>query len=291
MPSSHLSRGRSAPILTGIGAEQRVDLAIAGMAFAFVTSIDAVAVALRLVFADFLSDPAVTPTVLSVVEPGERSEEDRATPELVVDEDSIRATTYNLTAVVDRAAGVAHIKTGLTESDDVHALTFVLENYLRMIFSVSILDRDGVLLHSAGVIREGKGYVFSGHSEAGKSTSAAFSYELGYTVLSDDLNLLLLRDGRVYLHGVPFRGGACPVPTTSGTAPIERLVYLRQDSRDFLEPISVPLAASLLTEQVPFVSFQPATVDRVLDLCYHIAHLQPMHILHLRRSPAFWQIL
>ncbi len=92
------------------------------------------------------------------------------------------------------------------------------ENFLRVAFARLALAHDGLLLHAGGLIRNGCGYVFFGHSGAGKSTVAALAPQ-GSTLLSDDLVLLRLHKEpsgpapeQVWLHSVPFCGEALPAP-------------------------------------------------------------------------------
>jgi hypothetical protein len=157
--------------------------------------------------------------------------------------------------------------------------------------AVLILDRGGILLHSSAAIRGGEGFVFFGASEAGKSTTALLSHQRGYPVLSDDQNVLYLSEEGVVLHGVPFRGGQCPVPISPGIAPVRRLLALRQDVRDELESVPLPVGAALLCTQVPLVNWQPALMERVLANCEEVARRAPVEILHFRKDAAFWQIL
>src|SRR5574341_558769 len=44
------------------------------------------------------------------------------------------------------------------------------ENYLRVLYAWLCLEESGIVLHAAGVISEGKGYVFFGPSGNGKTT-------------------------------------------------------------------------------------------------------------------------
>ena len=83
-----------------------------------------------------------------------------------------------------------------------------LEFPLDELMMINLLARGrGVEVHGCGVIdRDGTAYLFAGHSEAGKSTSARLWHREGATVLSDDRVVLRLREDRVWMYGAPWHG-------------------------------------------------------------------------------------
>ena len=83
---------------------------------------------------------------------------------------------------------------------------FVLENFLRIVFAYHALSRGGVLLHSAGVVHRGTACLFSGRSNAGKTTLARKAAAAGALVLSDDINLVFRENDGYLVHRVPFTG-------------------------------------------------------------------------------------
>lgn len=89
-----------------------------------------------------------------------------------------------------------------------------LENYIRAAVAWRAASRGGALVHAASAVCNGRGYLFFGESGAGKSTLA--SVDRRGRVVSDDLSLLLPREGGgLDLVGSPFRG------TYDGGAPVE----------------------------------------------------------------------
>ena len=171
------------------------------------------------------------------------------------------------------------------------------ENFLRVAFAQLALAHGGLLLHAGGLIHDRHGYVFFGHSGAGKSTVAGFAPE-GSTLLSDDLVLLRLHGeslcsapGRLWLHGVPFRGEALPVPRPNAAAPVAGLYALRQASGHALEPLPAPLSAARLLACTPFIDGDPRACRQALAVCTAIAQAVPIHTLAFARDPGFWHLL
>jgi hypothetical protein len=69
---------------------------------------------------------------------------------------------------------------------------------------------DGVEVHGCGVIApDGRGMLLTGHSGAGKSTSARlWSRHPASRVLSDDRVILRQENGRIQMYGTPWHGDA-----------------------------------------------------------------------------------
>ena len=66
---------------------------------------------------------------------------------------------------------------------------------------------DMVVLHSASLLYQGKAWLFSGHSGAGKSTHTNLWKELYHVpLINGDLNLLSMENGYPMVHGLPWCG-------------------------------------------------------------------------------------
>jgi hypothetical protein len=126
-----------------------------------------------------------------------------------------------------------------------------------------LADRQAVLVHSAAAIVNGKGLVFVGHSEAGKSTtmeilkSAHKKGILSPEILCDDRNVLRCwlhtaanagheklpspltgenQDGGGWLvHGTWSHGTTADVSPSS--APLAAILFLKQSKENLIEPL------------------------------------------------------
>lgn len=78
-----------------------------------------------------------------------------------------------------------------------------------LIFYVHLLQHDGLMLHSSAIELDGKAYLFSGDSGAGKSTHTSLwmqKFGPAARIFNDDKPALRFIDGRWYAYGTPWSG-------------------------------------------------------------------------------------
>lgn len=81
-----------------------------------------------------------------------------------------------------------------------------LDAFLRSFISFLLIRSGGFMLHSAGLVKNGKAYLFLGKSGAGKSTLSKLAASAGIKVISDEINLVRLEEDRCRVYGSPFWG-------------------------------------------------------------------------------------
>lgn len=75
----------------------------------------------------------------------------------------------------------------------------------QILFAQLLAGRGGIILHGSGLIFKGKGYLFVGHSDAGKTTLVkAFRHHA--KILNDDRMIVRKENGRFHLYGTPWHG-------------------------------------------------------------------------------------
>lgn len=269
------------------GHEQRVWMRVADFTFLFVTQLVEVAATLSDWFREYLSPPVDAPTLTTFVTRGEGS----FPPLQPVASMDVSAEAMRMRCASGFEADVARAQASAELRLWPQPIPPNLDNYLRMVISVLALDRGGLLLHSASAVRDDAGYLFTGPSGAGKSTTAGFSYDRGYSILSDDQNLLLPVENAVVLHSVPCKGGLCPVPTSFGSAPVKRVLWLCKDTETRVESLPVAVGGALLASQAAFANVQPELMDRVLQNALDIAGRVRVDRLHFTKSADFWAVL
>jgi hypothetical protein len=145
----------------------------------------------------------------------------------------------------------------------------VFENVLRVLVAYRLLEIGGVVLHCAGVVRNGAAFLFLGRSGAGKTTVARLSLAAGAEVLSDDLNALCPGDGGAgggagcAVVKLPFTGDLGERRAARPPVPLAALLRLEQDVDDALAPLSRAETLGCLLTCAPFVNVDPYRRDRL----------------------------
>jgi hypothetical protein len=122
---------------------------------------------------------------------------------------------------------------------------------LNQVLWILLLSRGrGVLFHACGIDDDGRGYLFLGNSEDGKSTTARLWFDHGETVLNDDRIIVREKSGKLWMYGTPWHGDF--KEHSSRGLPIEKLFFLRHGERNTSRVKSGAEAVSmLLTRSFP----------------------------------------
>jgi hypothetical protein len=145
-----------------------------------------------------------------------------------------------------------------------------------------LAERQGCFLHSAGVSMDGKGLLFVGHSDAGKSTTSLMLKPHAEILCDDRIIVRKWPDG-FRIHGTWSHGD---VPDVSGeSAPLTAILFLKQAPENRLEPIddTSEVARKLLACLIkPFVTAD--WWDKTLTLIESIAREVPCYDMHFDKS-------
>jgi hypothetical protein len=207
-------------------------------------------------------------------------------PEIEVDGWTL---SYHLTGAegyLDAATGAGWLK--LTA--DEHLAHGGLANFLRIAYALLLIRQQGFLFHSAGMIRDGRGYLFYGHSGSGKSTISRLSRQQA-TILSDDLVAVRKQDGIWQAHGTPFWGDLRAHPKTSASAPLQGVFGLVKAPQARVEPLPPVLAVADVVSSVPTVCIDPGPSAQLVDLCADLAACVPCYRLHFPKNNSFWSVI
>ncbi len=167
-----------------------------------------------------------------------------------------------------------------------------MENYLRWCVADLAIERGGFVLHSAGLVLEGKAYVFFGHSGAGKSTATTLSLEgRGALALSDDLVLLLREGDRFLAAATPFQGSMAQRVKEKGLCPLAGLFHLRQSAEVGTLPLARAAAVGMLLSCCPFVADPGRRSEYLLPIVEDLCRAVPVRELLFRKDPSFWDVV
>jgi hypothetical protein len=160
---------------------------------------------------------------------------------------------------------------------------FPLEYPLDELLLTNLLARGrGVEVHACAVRdQDGCGYLFLGHSGAGKTTMAKLWEQAGGLILSDDRIILRHLEGKIWMYGTPWHGEA-QLAAAIRTELTRMFVLGRGATNEWL-PMALPeVVANLFTRSfVPF--YDAAALAYTLEVLQHVAAAAPC--AHLRFMP------
>lgn len=147
--------------------------------------------------------------------------------------------------------------------EPVYPLQYPLDELLM----INLLARGrGVEFHACGVSDEGgrRGYLFAGHSEAGKTTSARlWQRQGGVELLSDDRIIVREVGGEFCMYGTPWHGEAeISLPLK---VPLTHIFILRHGERNEVRPLGKAEAAAELFGRSFPPFYHPGGLDFTLE--------------------------
>jgi hypothetical protein len=165
---------------------------------------------------------------------------------------------------------------------------YALDSLLRIFLSWKLLEHQGFLLHAATVIRNGKAYIFTGRSGAGKTTVATLSPE--GSVLTDEISLLRREGGVWRAYGTPF-WGEFKAAGSNSSAPVAGIFRLLQAPENRVVPLRPMAILRTLLPNVLFFSAEQESTRRLLEILSRAANEINGYNLSFRKNATFWEVL
>lgn len=163
-----------------------------------------------------------------------------------------------------------------------------VDSFLRVTYSLALLEQGGLLVHAASLARRDRAWVFSGPSGSGKTTLARLSPDAA--LLSDEISIVRLRDGRLRCHGSPF-WGELGRPGDNDEVEVAAIHFLRHAERHAATPLTARQALQTLLPNVLFFAAEPGLVRRVLEVAAAAVEAVPCFALGFRPEAAVWEVI
>jgi len=164
-----------------------------------------------------------------------------------------------------------------------------LDSVLRIVHTLLLAREGGFLLHASSAIRNGRAFLFSGVSGAGKTTMARLAPP-DAALLTDEISYVTRRQGRYVAVGTPFFGELARVGENL-QAPIEALYLLAKGPENKIEPITGPDAVRGLLENILFFARDPEFVKLVFDTACDFAARIPVRRLTFVPDTSVWELI
>jgi hypothetical protein len=166
---------------------------------------------------------------------------------------------------------------------------YSIDSVLRIVHTLILAQEGGFLLHSAGAIRNGRAFLFSGVSGAGKTTISRLAPP-DVTLLTDEVSYVRRVDGDYHACGTPFAGELARAGENC-SAPIASLLFLKQGPENKIEAISKPEAIRRLMRNILFFAEDAELVQKVFQSACEFVDRVPVQRLTFAPDARVWDLI
>ena len=163
-----------------------------------------------------------------------------------------------------------------------------VDYFLRVVFALIVFEAEGMMVHGAGILHNGSGYLFFGHSGSGKTTVSRSS--VNDEVLNDDLVALTPQGNTWRMYSTPFWNPTQVEPKPQA-APLAAMYRLVHDKSVFLEPFKPGQALAEFVANIPVISSNQAQSGILMERCLNVLERVPAHQLHFLPDDSFWRAI
>ena len=180
---------------------------------------------------------------------------------------------------------------------------FAIDSVLRIVHSLIQARQGGFLLHGASAIRNGRAFLFSGVSGAGKTTISRLAPP-DATILTDEISYIRRlpaastasgveknnADSIYEACGTPFAGELARVGANK-RAPIAQLFFLTQGPENRIDPIPPSDALRLLLRNILFFADDANLVEMVFRSAFEFLARVPASRLTFLPDQRVWELV
>jgi len=177
-----------------------------------------------------------------------------------------------------------------------NANPYSLDSVLRILHSLILAERGGFLLHAAsaicpasGVGSDGRAYLFSGVSGAGKTTMTRLAPP-DVTLLTDEISYVRPRDGGYAAFGTPFAGELARSGENC-TAPVIALFFLEQGPENRVDELPPADAVRRLMRNILFFAEDHKLVEKLLTTACDFVDRVPIRRLTFYPDARVWDVV
>jgi len=210
-----------------------------------------------------------------------------------------RSGTSDADIRVERSAQLWRITRGDFEAEwDPHtrrgwvrqtANPYSIDTALRIIHSLELAAQGGFLLHSSSVIRNGRAFLFSGVSGAGKTTISRLAPG-DATLLTDEISYVRPDGSAFRAFGTPFAGELAK-PGENVSAPIAELFLLAKGPDNHVEDVHPANAARALLRNVLFFADDSRLTTALLNTACDFVSRVPVRRLTFYPDHRVWDLI
>lgn len=166
---------------------------------------------------------------------------------------------------------------------------YAIDSVLRIVHTLLLAPEGGFLLHASSAVRNGKGFLFSGLSEAGKTTMTRLAPS-DVVLLTDEASYVRRIGGQYRAFGTPFAGDL-GVPGKNVSAPIAALYLLAKGAENRISPIAPAAAVRRLMRNILFFAEDAALVNLIFQSACAFVAAVPVFELAFVPDRRVWDLI
>jgi hypothetical protein len=166
---------------------------------------------------------------------------------------------------------------------------YSLDSVLRILHSLILAERGGFLLHAASAICDGRAYLFSGVSGAGKTTITRLAPP-GINLLTDEISYVRPGPGGYWAYGTPFAGELARNGENCA-APVSAVFFLEQGPENRIDEISQADAVRRLMRNILFFAEDRELVEKLLATACDFVAGVPTRMLTFYPDSRVWDTI
>jgi hypothetical protein len=154
---------------------------------------------------------------------------------------------------------------------------YSIDSVLRIVHTLVLARSNGFLLHASSGVRNGRAFLFSGLSEAGKTTMASLAPP-DVDLLTDEASYIRKVDGTYMAYGTPF-AGEFGRQGKNITAPIAAVYLLEKAAENRIAAVKPEEAIRRLMRNVLFFAHDAKLVQLVFEaVCAFVAEVPVLQL-------------
>lgn len=166
---------------------------------------------------------------------------------------------------------------------------YSIDSVLRIVYTLLLSTEGGFLLHASSAVRDGRAFLFTGPSGAGKTTIVGLA-PADVTVLTDEISYIRRTDRGYRAFGTPFAGDR-QEPGEPISAPVAALFRLEQGPDNQRERLGTTAAVRALMRNILFFTVDPELTARLLDAACDFVAAVPAFRLTFAPDTRVWSTL
>ncbi len=187
---------------------------------------------------------------------------------------------------LDRDSGVANLFLDPAREDGSGPLRYPIDQIL----SWGLLAKcGGLILHSAVVVKDGVGWVFSARSGGGKSTISELCHQAGWRILNDDRVMVFKRGEEWRVAGTPWHGSGRF--SEAEEVPLGGVLFIKKSDHDQIGSISLDKIRYALLDVAAIPWFEDEWAQGALNAADLFTREVSFHRFHCRKNPNVVQTL